>query len=83
MDKNEIINALKVGVCEITFTKKNGDERLMFATLSEEMLPPQRDIEEQIQKKKPNNDVLAVYDVKAPGWRSFRWDSLKEFTKGV
>jgi hypothetical protein len=43
------------------------------------MLPPQKDIEEQIQKKKPNNDVLAVYDTKAPGWRSFRWDSLKEF----
>ena len=37
--------------------------------------------EEEIQKKtkKPNPDVLAVYDVNAPGWRSFRWDSVTDF----
>jgi hypothetical protein len=53
----------------------------MHATLNETMLPPQIDIEEEIQKKakKPNPDVLAVYDVNAPGWRSFRWDSVTDF----
>ena len=51
----------------------------MHCTLSEEFLPAQVDLEEAIQKKAPNNDVLAVWDVEVNGWRSFRWDSLKEF----
>jgi hypothetical protein len=44
------------------------------------MLPEQLDIEEAIQNKKPNPDVLAVWDVEAKGWRSFRWDSIKDFS---
>jgi hypothetical protein len=42
-------------------------------------LPAQVDLEEAIQKKKPNPDALAVWDVEANGWRSFRWDSLQDF----
>tara|TARA_Y100000389_G_C17156594_1_gene362254 strand:- start:220 stop:486 length:267 start_codon:yes stop_codon:yes gene_type:complete len=79
LNKDQIIEDLKNTIGKIVFTKVNGDERVMFATLNENMLPKQIDVEEAIQKKKPNPDVLAVYDVKAPGWRSFRWDSLKSF----
>ena len=79
LNKDQIIEDLKNTNGKIVFPKVNGDERVMFATLNENMLPKQIDVEEAIQKKKPNPDVLAVYDVKAPGWRSFRWDSLKSF----
>jgi hypothetical protein len=51
----------------------------MQCTLKEALLPAQIDVEESVQKKTPNPDVLAVYDVTAQGWRSFRWDSLKDF----
>lgn len=78
-DKEQIINDLKNTIGKIVFTKVNGEKRVMFATLNESLLPAQTDIEEAVQKKKPNPDVLAVYDVKAPGWRSFRWDSLESF----
>jgi predicted lipoprotein len=27
-------------------------------------------------KKKPNEDVCAVWDIDAGAWRSFRWDRL-------
>jgi len=39
--------------------------------------------ETKIQKK-INEEVCNVYDVKAKGWRSFRWDSIKgvKFTLG-
>lgn len=81
IDKTYAIGALKEKVCKVVFTKKNGDTRVMHATLNENMLPAQVDVEEAIQKKAktPNPDVLAVFDVEAKGWRSFRWDSIKEF----
>ena len=81
MNQQEIKAALHANVCTVTFTKVNGDERVMQCTLKEDLLPAQTDIEEAIEKKskKPNPDVLAVFDVTAQGWRSFRWDSLKDF----
>ena len=80
MTNDEMKDSLHKGVCKVVFTKKNGDERIMHCTLQESMLPEQIDIEEQIQKKKPNPDVLAVWDVEAKGWRSFRWDTIKDFS---
>lgn len=80
MTNSEMKDSLHQGICKVVFTKKNGDERIMHCTLQESMLPEQMDIEEEIQKKKPNPDVLAVWDVEAKGWRSFRWDSIKNFS---
>lgn len=76
LTKEDVHNLLRQGVCEISFTKVNGEERVMKCTLNEKLLPKQVDLEEAIQKKKPNPEVLAVWDVTAEGWRSFRWDSL-------
>lgn len=80
MTNDEMKDSLHKGICKVVFTKNNGDERIMHCTLQESMLPEQIDIEEQIQKKKPNPDVLAVWDVEAKGWRSFRWDTIKDFS---
>jgi hypothetical protein len=79
IDKDNVVNSLKNGVCKVVFTKANGEDRLMHCTLNEGILPPQQDVEEYIQKKKPNPDVLAVWDTDKGAWRSFRWDSVKEF----
>jgi hypothetical protein len=49
--------------------------------LKADLLPAQTDLEEAVQKKTPNPDVLAVWDVEASGWRSFRWDSIIGFTE--
>ena len=81
MTKDDMKIALQQGVCNVTFTKVNGDERVMNCTLKEDLLPAKPLVTEdaETKTKKPNPDVLAVYDVKAAGWRSFRWDSLKDF----
>lgn len=79
IDKEQVMNDLSKGICQVVFTKVNGDTRIMRCTLEETMLPQQIDIEESIQKKKPNPDVVSVWDIEAQGWRSFRWDSVKEF----
>jgi len=78
MNRDELVNALKNGVVEVNFTKVNGENRIMKSTLKSEHLPPQIDIEEAISKKK-NDEVLAVWDTEAAGWRSFRIDSIIEW----
>ena len=77
-DKTLIKETLHKTICRVVFTKVNGEERVMHCTLNESMIPQ---ITEETEKrtKKENPEVQAVYDVDSQGWRSFRWDSLKEF----
>jgi len=78
LNKEIVTKALHEGVCTVTFTKVNGDERVMNCTLNADKMPKMEE-KEGGTKKKPNPDVLSVWDVTANGWRSFRWDSLKSF----
>lgn len=84
MNREEIENQLKEGIVEVIFTKKDGTSRTMICTLMEEHIPPVfLNGEEQMQKKTRtvNPDVLAVVDLEAKAWRSFRLDSVTEFTR--
>jgi len=63
---------LEQSVVEVTFTKKDGTERVMNCTLLEDYLP-----ETTGAGRSAGSDSLAVYDVDSDGWRSFRWDSIK------
>lgn len=67
---------LKMDVVTVTFTKKDGTERVMKCTLDPEQLPPQP-VTEGKKERKVNDDVLAVYDVESQGWRSFTIKSIK------
>jgi hypothetical protein len=78
MEKSDVIGALHEGEVLVFFEKADGTLRNMLCTLKEELLPEQVDLEETIQKKAPNPDVLAVWDTENQGWRSFRWDRLKK-----
>lgn len=78
MEKSEVLSLLHEGEVLVFFEKADGTVRNMLATLKEELLPAQVDIEETIQKKKPNPDICAVWDTENQGWRSFRWDRLKK-----
>jgi hypothetical protein len=69
---------LEENTVEVVFTKKDGTERVMNCTLKEDVLPTvQKEIEEDSFTKTKAKDALAVWDVDASGWRSFRWDSIK------
>ena len=69
----ELQSQLQKEVLEVTFTKVNGDKRVMNCTLMEGILPsnPTEEAKKE-DKKKVNEDVLSVWDVDASGWRSFR-----------
>ena len=73
MGREWLIGLLEERPIEIVFTKKDGTERTMKCTLMEKFLP------ETVGSDRPrNDDALAVYDLEKEGWRSFRWDSIKQ-----
>lgn len=69
-----IKECLHEGVVEINFTKANGEQRVMLATLHEGLIPV--DLQPKGNDRKKSDEAQAVYDVEADGWRSFRWDSI-------
>ena len=82
MNREEMINFLKEDVCRVTFNKVNGDTRLMYCTLNHSFLPGNDRMVNQVgfeSKKQVNEKILAVWDIDAQGWRSFRIDSVTHF----
>lgn len=73
-------NLLHEADVEVTFTKKDGTERVMICTLNEDVVPPTGD---KMRTVKRNESAQPVFDVVAKEWRSFRWDSVKSVAFGV
>jgi len=85
MNRDEIIDILHNNVANITFTKVNGDVRVLKGTLLDQYLPQKEvdpsgvDIElisETQERKAINDNVVVVFDVENDGYRSFRVDSV-------
>ena len=72
-------HALRESVCRVTFTKVNGEQRVMKCTLNESLIPPSDSTKITESRKKETETVQPVYDVEANGWRSFRWESVTSF----
>ena len=66
---------LAKGAVTVVFKKLDGTERMMNCTLSDDVVPL-LDTTGVKQKRTPNADVLAVWDIDNNGWRSFRYDSV-------
>ena len=81
LTKEEIVAALKANICEVTFTKVNGEIRKMPCTLKEDIVPkyerkkPVVESEETI-KVKETSPTLSVWCTDKAAWRSFRVDSV-------
>jgi len=88
---------LNYGPVTLTFTKKDGSERVMECTTNTLLIPVDLTEEKHYtntdnkidfpvlkKEKKVNEEVMPVYDLEAKSWRSFRWDSVKSvmFTIG-
>ena len=71
MKRDTLIKNLQKKAMRITFTKVNGEERVMDCTLQEHMLP-----ETNESNRKQNEEVLPVFDINKGEWRSFRLDSV-------
>lgn len=79
LDKDEIMLNLREGKCIVTFEKVNGELRKMLCTLDSTLIPMEETEVGEKRTKVANPDVVPVYDLESNGWRSFRWNSVKEF----
>lgn len=86
MEIKEMKELLKSNVCEVVFTKVDGTERTMRATLKPDIITFMEDTlavkkEDNTPKhtRKANDNVISCYDIEKAGWRSFKVDSVKSF----
>jgi hypothetical protein len=63
---------------KITFTKKDGTERVMNCTLDPNVIPLVESVQDKREKNK-DKDYIAVYDTDIKAWRSFIVKSVKSF----
>ena len=82
-EKDWLLGLLRSQIVDITFTKKDGSERILKCTLMESEIPTEK-VPKGTEKSK-SDEVVPVFDIENDGWRSFRWDSIKQinFTLGV
>lgn len=66
---------LKMGPVKVTFTKKDGSERVMNCSLQENVVVPHEKTTDRVKEENP--EVIAVWDLDKSAWRSFRLDSIK------
>ena len=72
-------STLRKNKVEVTFTKLNGDERVMTCTTNADLIPPSAWPQESTleEENSSHKRQVRVYDVNAQGWRSFIFDRVK------
>jgi hypothetical protein len=60
----------------VTFTKKDGTERVMNCTLQPELLP-KVELKENTKPRKESNTSMRVFDLDKKEWRSFTIKNVK------
>lgn len=78
-----LADLLRQGVCEVTFTKINGELRTMPCTTDPRIVPPAPDPKilaegETARVKKANPDNMSVWCTDKNEWRSFKLANVTE-----
>ena len=71
--RDQIVSLLKTNEVLVEFTKSDGTARSMRATLNPQQLP---ETEEKAKAKKNESNTVAVWDLDAEGWRSFKLETV-------
>jgi len=85
--KEEMVEQLQQGKCEVFFKKTDGTIRQLICTLNPSQVPvffmEQVGESPEIEMQKPANSressVIPVWDLEKRGWRSFRINSVLTF----
>lgn len=75
--RKDVLDLLRGGICEITFNKVNGEQRVMPCTLKADLLPvqDQKDLTYHTLKES-KTDAVSVWCTDANNWRSFKLSNL-------
>ena len=79
--RENLTELLRNSVVTVTFTKVNGEERVMKCTLLGEYVPNAATNDRVLLTENVSNNI-SVWDVEANSWRSFRVDSVKNVSIG-
>lgn len=84
MTREQMIDSLRYGMCQVTFTKKDGTTRVMPCTLNPKLIPEdmmpkggEDSLREGLEK---TISAIRVYAPESEGWRSFIVDNVQDFT---
>jgi hypothetical protein len=77
--RDNLLRDLVSNVVEVTFTKVNGETRIMRCTLDPNHLPSNYNKQhlEEMHQKPENLNTIAAWDIQANGWRSFRVENVE------
>lgn len=75
MSYDNIVEQLRNNVLEVTFTKVNGEERVMPCTLLAEYMPHPEQAESAATIAS-NTSVVRAFAIDKQAWRSFRVDNV-------
>lgn len=62
----------------IRFIKADGTERWLHCTLHPALMPMAESTDPALRR--PSETAQSVWDIDKQAWRSFRWDSIREFS---
>jgi hypothetical protein len=74
--ENWLRGILHINPVTVTFTKKDGTERVMRCTLQPELLP-KVELKEGAKPRKESSASIRVFDLDKNEWRSFTVKSIK------
>ena len=98
IERAELKEKLISEVVEVTFTKVNGDTRVMNCTLLETIVPKSTvEVEVEVEVEAPNEvrdaylheerkineSLMVVWDIDAKGWRSFHIKNITNVSSHV
>lgn len=72
-----ILADLRANICDVTFTKANGSERVMRCTLKPEFLPA-ADYSASLDTSDSRGDLVTVWSIDDDAWRSFKPSKLTD-----
>lgn len=85
VEKNWLLNNLRMSQMNITFEKVDGSIRQMLCTLNLELLPKVEPVVlvegEELKEVKPRKEsttAFRVFDLEKSEFRSIRWDSMTQ-----
>ncbi len=80
--RDGLVDMLRSNIVTVTFTKLNGEERVMTCTLLSEHIPNAPTTNGELVVKETSSSTVSVWDINANGWRSFRVENVKSISMG-
>lgn len=77
-----LVSILKEQRMNISFIKTDGTLRHLHCSLHPDLLPMKevKEVGEEKAPRKKNFDTIATFDLDKKAWRSFRLDSIQDFS---